>query len=141
MRSRVAVWWLSLSLNALAAGWAWAERPPDIAAFIGSEHRLVHATGAETVYRVDGIARWQRAWSQGLPADPERAKAIVLQRLQQADRPLTSELEQAAKGLWLAAQYGVDRYPALVFDGRAVVYGVTDVQQALQIYQMSQEAE
>ena len=141
MRSLVAVWWLTLTFNALAADSGWAERAPDIAAFIGSNHRLVNATGAETVYRVDGIARWQRALSQGLPADPERAKAIVMQRLQQADRPLTSELEQAAKGLWLAAQYGVDRFPALVFDGGAVVYGVTDVQQALQLYQMSQEAE
>jgi len=29
----------------------------------------------------------------------------------------------------------VDRYPAIVFDGQAVVYGVTDVETALAHYQ------
>ena len=29
-------------------------------------------------------------------------------------------------------QYGIDRYPAVVFDGEAVVYGVTDLTVALE---------
>jgi integrating conjugative element protein (TIGR03757 family) len=36
-------------------------------------------------------------------------------------------------------QYGIDRYPAIVFDGHAVVYGVTDVQAATRIYEQWQE--
>ena len=51
------------------------------------------------------------------------------------DAQLSSELENAAKGLVQAMQYGIDRYPAIVFDGVAVVYGVTDVIAATQIYQ------
>ena len=32
-------------------------------------------------------------------------------------------------------QYGIDRYPAIVFDGQAVVYGLTDIYAAYQLYQ------
>ena len=32
-------------------------------------------------------------------------------------------------------QYGIDRYPAVVFDGRVVVYGVTDLVEALDRYE------
>ncbi len=37
-------------------------------------------------------------------------------------------------------QYGVDRYPAIVFDGKAVVYGVTDVKAATRLYEQWREA-
>ncbi|MEA3275692.1 MAG: DUF1525 domain-containing protein, partial [Pseudomonadota bacterium] len=37
-----------------------------------------------------------------------------------------------------AAEYGIDRYPAIVLDGQAVVYGVTDVGEALRHYRMWQ---
>jgi hypothetical protein len=41
-------------------------------------------------------------------------------------------------GLVQAMQYGIDRYPAIVFDGKAVVYGITDVRAATQRYQQWQ---
>ena len=43
--------------------------------------------------------------------------------------------KNAAFGLAKAVQYGVDRYPAIVFEGRAVVYGVTDLVEALNRYE------
>ena len=45
-----------------------------------------------------------------------------------------NKMQMAAHGLAKAMQYGVDRYPAIVFDGQAVVYGVTDVQTAIAHY-------
>ena len=50
-------------------------------------------------------------------------------------------VENAAKGLVQAMQYGIDRYPAIVFDGKAVVYGITDVRAATQRYQQWQAGE
>jgi integrating conjugative element protein (TIGR03757 family) len=44
-------------------------------------------------------------------------------------------------GLVQAMQYGIDRYPAIVFDGKAVVYGITDVRAATQRYQQWQAGE
>ncbi len=46
--------------------------------------------------------------------------------------------QRAALGLLKAAEYGIDRYPAIVFDGYAVVYGVTDIGEALRQYRVWQ---
>ena len=45
------------------------------------------------------------------------------------------QVKNAAIGLAKAVQYGIDRYPAVVFDGRVVVYGVTDLVEALDRYE------
>lgn len=92
-----------------------------------------------TVYKVDRIDRLQQVLSEGLPSDPETAKQAALHRFQRMDSQISSELENAAKGLVQAMQYGIDRYPAIIFDGRAVVYGVSDVQAAIRIYEQWQE--
>ena len=42
--------------------------------------------------------------------------------------------DQAIKGLVQALQYGINRYPAIVFEGQAVVYGVTDIETGLRLY-------
>ena len=57
----------------------------------------------------------------------------------QSDIPEILELTwvltcNAAKGLMRALQYGINRYPAIVFDGQAVVYGVTDIETAARLY-------
>ncbi|PLY13899.1 MAG: TIGR03757 family integrating conjugative element protein [Sedimenticola sp.] len=86
------------------------------------------------VYELDGIRRTEAKLSEGLPADPEQSKRVVLQRFQQLSEEDRTRIQRAAMGLAKATQYGVDRYPAIVFDGQAVVYGVTDVQTALAHY-------
>ena len=86
------------------------------------------------VYELDGIRRTEAKLSEGLQADPEQSKRVVLQRFQQMREGDRTRMQRAAMGLAKAMQYGVDRYPAIVFDGQAVVYGVTDVQIALAHY-------
>ena len=88
-----------------------------------------------TVYVLDRLARLQKDLSRDLPTDVESAKQLAVQRFQRMDAQLSSELENAATGLVKAQQHGIDRYPAIVFDGEAVVYGVTDINAATQVYQ------
>jgi len=87
------------------------------------------------VYELDGIQRIEAKLSKGLTADPEQSKRIVLQRFQQLDEAARAQMQRAALGLAKAVQYGIDRYPAIVFDGAAVVYGVADIHKALRHYQ------
>ena len=107
--------------------------------FTDSQTPVLNNAPSTTVYIVDRIDRLQQALSKDLPAEPEAAKQHALQRFQRIDAQLSSELENAAKGLVQAMQYGVDRYPAIVFDGKAVVYGVTDVQAATRLYEQWRE--
>ena len=87
-----------------------------------------------TIYEIDGIESIERDLSIDMPADPEKSKRIALDRIQHMDDPTKTKMQMAAHGLAKAMQYGVDRYPAIVFDGQAVVYGITDVQTALAHY-------
>ena len=91
------------------------------------------------VYRLDGIQRVETQLSEGLTADPEQSKTVVLQRFQQLHEEDRVQMQQAAIGLAKAVQYGVDRYPAMVFDGGAVIYGLTDIHEALVRYRQWRE--
>ena len=83
-----------------------------------------------TVYKIDAIQSVERELSRELPAAPQHSKPIVLQRIQSLDEPVRSRMQAAATGLAKAMQYGIERFPAIVFDGQAVVYGEADVQKA-----------
>lgn len=91
------------------------------------------------VYELDGIQRIEAKLSEGLTADLEQAKHLAMQRIQQLDQVSRAQMQQAAIGIAKAAQYGVDRYPAIVFDGEVVIYGVTDLREALQRYRQWRE--
>lgn len=105
-----------------------------IEVFTDAMNPVAGSANTMTLYHIDRIDRFQQALSKDLPSDSEAAKQTVLQRFQRMDRQLSGELENAANGLLKAMQYGIDRYPAIVFDGRAVVYGITDIQAATQRY-------
>ncbi|MCP5407909.1 MAG: TIGR03757 family integrating conjugative element protein [Chromatiaceae bacterium] len=86
------------------------------------------------VYALDGIQQFETQLSSNLPTDPDQSKQIALQRIQQLDEQTMAAVQNAAVGLAKAMQYGIDRYPAIVFDGKAVVYGLTDLSSALDHY-------
>ena len=86
------------------------------------------------IYNLDGIQRIEAKLSKDLSADPEQSKRIVLQRIQQLDQVSRAQMQRSAMGLAKAVQYGIDRYPAIVFDGQVVVYGLTDLEVAFQHY-------
>jgi integrating conjugative element protein (TIGR03757 family) len=99
-------------------------------------HKVLGGGTPIRYYTLDTQARLDEALSQDLPADPDKARAVALQRIQALDiSQVKRELSESFEGLVLARRYGLDRYPAVVFDGgRRVVYGVTDLQEALRLY-------
>ena len=110
-----------------------------IEVFTDSRTPVRNNHSSATVYKVDRIDLFQQALSEGLPSDPETAKQAALHRFQRMDSQISSELENTAKGLVQAMQYGIDRYPAIVFDGEIVVYGITDIQAATRMYEQWRE--
>ena len=86
------------------------------------------------IHRLDGIKQLEAYLSDGLPADADKARQLALERLQQLSKATRSQLEHSATALAQALQYGLEQYPAMVFDGELVVYGVTDLSVALKHY-------
>lgn len=99
----------------------------------GADHERFRSATV-TTYAFDGLERFESRLSEGLPADAKAAKAEALRRVQQLEDVHLTPAKNAAIGLAKAVQYGVDRYPAIVFDQRAVVYGMTDLAEALDRY-------
>ena len=76
--------------------------------------------------------------SVGLPANERDAQTILRQRLHALGAAaLASRTKSAAEGIVQSARYGVDRIPAVVVNGEAVIYGVTDIDVARAIFQQS----
>lgn len=89
------------------------------------------------LYNLDAPAQLSKDLSLGLPAHVEVAKKIVQERLNQdGSSALNARYQTAYQALSKSLEYGLDRFPAIVFNhGQAVVYGVTDLAVALQIFQ------
>lgn len=86
-------------------------------------------------YSLDAITALESHWSQGLPVDKKAAQAVFEQRLAAVgNKAFETELIRAYKGLSTAVQYRIDRYPAIIFDEQYVIYGINDLNKALQIY-------
>ena len=90
----------------------------------------VRGAGA-TVYVLDRRDLAAAELGAGLPADRRRAAAEMRRRLASpSGRGLRAELAHAMAGAALAGALGIARLPAVVIDGRYVVYGVRDVGRA-----------
>lgn len=87
------------------------------------------------VYMLDGIQLAETELSRNLTTDPTQSKQILLQRIQEMDEQTRIHMQESAVGLARAMQYGIDHYPAIVFDGQAIIYGVFDLKIGLMQYQ------
>lgn len=112
--------------------------PSRIEVFLGArvqvETRAADLEVPVTVYDLDAPARAEAQFSQGLPADHDQAIAEAKRRLADISQSEQDRIKSTFEGLLKALQYGLDRYPAVVFDeGQAVVYGA-GLQEALGYY-------
>ncbi|WP_122447393.1 TIGR03757 family integrating conjugative element protein [Pseudomonas viridiflava] len=95
-------------------------------------HPVKVPSGARLIL-LDDSESLEAKLSEGLPADPHRAAAIMQQRLRSNDaQRLQQDLVAAQQGLVDAWSVGVTKIPAVVVDRKYVVYGDTDVGSATQ---------
>lgn len=78
-----------------------------------------------------------------LPPNPVQAKSIMTAFMQsEKGRLFQQKIREAYRGHQLMVSYQLEKIPAIVFDkGRYVVYGTTDVRQALMIYRSKVDQE
>jgi len=107
----------------------------------GREEQQAEISVTFHFYVINGIHQFEFNLSEELPADPKIAKLLLLKRIEHLGEDAVGHMWQSATGLAKAMQYGIDRYPAVVFDGAAVVYGVTDIYEALRHYQQWREGQ
>ena len=101
--------------------------------------RAPPSTATVATYQLDDLGRFESSLSEELSTDLAAAKIEALHKIHKLDGAQITRVKNAAFGLAKAAQYGIDRYPVIVFDGKAVVYGVTDLADAMNRYRQWQE--
>lgn len=94
------------------------------------------ASGATmTVYVVDQLKSFTDRLSEGLPNTPQAAQRVAQARLQALTDQDKLWIRNAATAKVRATQYQLTKTPAIVINGQAVIYGVSDIAQACAIYQ------
>lgn len=96
--------------------------------------QVVRSVPGAKIYEVDALQLMADSLSGGLPPSPELARAAVMERFEKMNEKDKERLQYAARVVGQAAHYGVRKVPAIVFDRRAVVYGMTDVGRARSLY-------
>ena len=133
-----------LLVGEAAASYADGQIKPGSIVVITSHHRPV--TGMQLldpviqpttkIYYLDAISIIEDQLSESLPADVDKAKALVDTRIADIGQPVfEQQLRHAYQPLLLMMRYQLDRYPAIIFDRQAVIYGMTDIHQAIKLYQ------
>lgn len=92
------------------------------------------ALGASvTIYNLDAQVNLEKQLAEGLPAhDIAKATAMAQQRIAQIPQ---QDMVNLFTGVLRAREWGIERFPAVVFGpGRAVVYGLTDLEQAVLLW-------
>jgi integrating conjugative element protein (TIGR03757 family) len=95
-------------------------------------------TQQAVVYVLDTLGHLEQTLSHDLPKEPEAAMAMVQARLAQLTASDKTRMNRAVEGRMRAQSYGLTQLPAMVINGRAVVYGVADVFEAARRYEAGQ---
>ncbi|EFJ2946357.1 TIGR03757 family integrating conjugative element protein [Escherichia coli] len=99
--------------------------------YTDSAHLPVNLPPEVQVVLLDGPQQLQDAFFGPLPADPEAAEAVVREHMQSPEwASAQADLAERYRLVTHAWSLGLEKYPAVVFDDREVVYGTTDVAQA-----------
>ncbi|MDR2688450.1 MAG: TIGR03757 family integrating conjugative element protein [Azoarcus sp.] len=100
----------------------------DIRVYTDHSITLQYTKGAQIVF-LDAPRRLEQDLSAALPADPKHAEAMARKRLQTGAN-LQRALANAWQGVTDAWARKITHLPAVVVDGRYVVYGEPDVAKA-----------
>ncbi len=84
---------------------------------------------------MDAWLAFEARLSEGLSEDPQIAKEQATANINRQGSSLQHEVEAAFGGTIRAMEYGVLKVPAIAFDGgKSVIYGITDLHLALDLY-------
>jgi integrating conjugative element protein (TIGR03757 family) len=89
----------------------------------------------QVIYRMDAMEQLRRQLNARLPKGGEQAaRAWLLANQAQIKRAFAPAAADLANALNRARYYRIDRLPAIVINGRGVVYGITNVAEAIARY-------
>jgi integrating conjugative element protein (TIGR03757 family) len=87
------------------------------------------------VYGIDAVGQFESDISKLLPGDESKARQVLEEYINRIGRDVfEQEAIRAYQGIMAVVRYELEKYPAIVFDDESVIYGVTDLGEALNRY-------
>lgn len=147
MRRRIGLLARWLGAGVLALGAALPLRAQGIATvevFANSAMRITPASDQGLpykldVYRLDAMQNAENLVNQSLPQTEAEAMAWIRANEARLRRHFQPLVANSANGITLAMHYRLQRLPAIVINRQTVVYGITDVPQAVELASRHQE--
>jgi integrating conjugative element protein (TIGR03757 family) len=100
--------------------------------YTDTTHPPVNLMPDTVVVYLDGPKVLSSSITGTLPADPQQAETLARQAMQSPEWQEKDRQLRTVYGRVIHAwELGVEKYPAVVFDDQEVVYGTTDVAQAI----------
>jgi integrating conjugative element protein (TIGR03757 family) len=94
------------------------------------------ASFQQAILRMDAFEQLSQTLSQRIPKGGEQvAYQWLMQNQAQIKRQLAPAAAAAANAINMANYYRINRLPAIVINRKSVIYGVTDVAEAITRYQ------
>lgn len=132
--------WFGFSFNVCAA------EPPYIEVITSDAYPVSGIKSVQrqgflvNVYNLDDGKRLVAEIGKHLPKNQDAAKKTLEKRFNKmGDEAVKQQFMQAYHGVILSTQYGLTRYPAVVFErGQSVIYGMTNLNQAVKLYRLWQ---
>jgi integrating conjugative element protein (TIGR03757 family) len=123
-------WLAAFGLSVCLADSALAE--PTIEVFTTAGQPVINVPSGVAVIELDATGRLDAELSKDLPADAAEAVQVMQKRMASPEwREFADRYADSYLGLVRAWQLGVEKIPAVVVDGRYVVYGQPDVALAM----------
>lgn len=96
--------------------------------------------GSFEIHSLDGVANFENELSKGLSSDSEKAKKQAKEMYEKMGKAaMTKLILKAYKAKMLTLNYQLEKYPAIIFDDKYVVYGEFNLNTALNRYIRHQE--
>lgn len=90
---------------------------------------------------LDSLKNMEKAMSQDLPDTEKAAEKIVLERIDSLTEEDHRQMSESIKGHFMLVKWKIKKLPAFVFnDGSSVIYGLTNLNEALNIYREHQRS-
>ncbi len=139
--------WLLILLTFMGAAKAEDRPPPHTMTLITYNGRpAVNVEAARALgiavqsLNLDALSNIAAFLLQDVPRDPEQEKEAVALIQSRIDDINPNDLASVFRAQLYAKRWDIRRVPALVFNqGEAVLYGITDFEQALEIWQAREE--
>ena len=96
-----------------------------------TQHPMPHIPDGAQVIQLDAADEINDLYFGNLPSDPVQAEKAARERIQHIDQIYQNTLRAALQGAVDAWTLGVTKIPAVIVDQRYVVYGESNVEQAV----------